>query len=291
MNLGDTNRYAYNAQAVADGQEGVIVACDANRQETDTGQLVPMVQQARENLGVAASAAVTLADTGYGAGGDLQAAAQKDIPVLVPPGKDNPYASQHFHYDAQARTVTCPEGRLLDYEGHTTKGGQRVERHRYHCRDCPVRAQCTGDPKGRQIEVWPHREAVQAMRRRLQDPDSHSLWEQRARIIELRFGQIKQHDGFRRWTVWGLEGVKTQWTMVCAALNLRRLYRHWQAGRGPEKESPLAGMSLKMAIRGSKPSGGIQNQLTQWWQKLLALPAARSQVRPTGFPFAFAPIQ
>ena len=85
MNLGDTNRYAYNAQAVADGQEGVIVACDANRQETDTGQLVPMVQQARENLGVAASAAVTLADTGYGAGGDLQAAAQKEIPVLVPP--------------------------------------------------------------------------------------------------------------------------------------------------------------------------------------------------------------
>jgi hypothetical protein len=28
--------------------------------------------------------------------------------------------------------------------------------------------------------------------------------------------------------------------MLCATLNLRILYRHWQAGRGPEKESPLA---------------------------------------------------
>ena len=54
MKVGNTNRYAYNAQAVADAQEGVIVACDVNRQETDAGQLVPMVEQARQNLGVAA---------------------------------------------------------------------------------------------------------------------------------------------------------------------------------------------------------------------------------------------
>jgi transposase len=275
MKVGDTNRYAYNAQAVADGKEGVIVACDANRQETDNGQLVPMVQQARENLGVAAPAAVTLADTGYGAGGDLQAAAEKHLPVLVPPAegapaKDNPYASQHFHYDPADHTVTCPQGHLLDHEGHTSKDGVRVERFRCHRRDCPVRARCTGDPKGRQIEIRPHRQEVQAMRRRLQDPDARALWEQRARIIEPRFGQIKQHDGFRRWTVWGLAGVKTQWTMVCATLNLRILYRHWQAGRGPEKENPLAVISLKMAIRESKPSGGIQNQLARWWQKLLS---------------------
>ena len=129
------------------------------------------------------------------------------------------------------------------------------------------------------------------MRRRLQNPDWRALWEQRARIIEPRFGQIKQHDGFRRWTVWGWEGVKTQWTMVCATLNLRILYRHWQAGRAPEKESPQAVLSLKMAVRESKPSGGIQNQLARWWQKLLALAVAQSRIRTTGFPLAFAHIQ
>ena len=296
MKVGDTNRYAYNAQALADEQEGVIVACDANRQETDHGQLVPMVQQARENLGVAAPATVTLADTGYGSGGDLQAAADKEIPVLAPPAEgandqDNPYAAQRFHYDALTRTVTCPQGRFLDYEGHTTKRGQPVERHRCHWRDCPVRAQCTRDPKGRQIEVWPHREAVQAMRRRLQDPGARALWEQRSTIIEPRFGQIKQHDGFRRWTVWGLEGVKTQWTMVCATLNLRILYRHWLVRRAPQKESPLAIRSLKTAIRAAKPSGASQNLLAWWWQKRLALAAAPSQVQPISFPFAFASIQ
>jgi hypothetical protein len=126
MKLGDTNRYAYNAQAVADQQEGIIVACEASRQENDRGQLVPMIQQARENAGVSAPATVTLADTGYGAGADLQAAAQHGMTVLVPPAegtpaKDNPYATQHFHYDPRRHTVTCPQSRKLDHEGHTTK--------------------------------------------------------------------------------------------------------------------------------------------------------------------------
>ncbi|MGA2556248.1 MAG: transposase, partial [Verrucomicrobiota bacterium] len=157
----------------------------------------------------------------------------KHLPVLVPPAEgkpagDNPYASQHFYYDPPNRTVTCPQGRPLDHEGHTTKAGQRVERCRCHCRDCPVRAQCTRDPKGRQIEIWPHAAVVQAMRAHWLEPCGQALYQQRSQIIERRFAQIKQHDGFRRWTVWGLEAVRTQWSLLCATLNLRILYRRWR---------------------------------------------------------------
>ena len=41
-------------EATADAPAGIIVACAATRQETDTGQLVPLTQQARQNLGVVA---------------------------------------------------------------------------------------------------------------------------------------------------------------------------------------------------------------------------------------------
>src|SRR5580704_4839259 len=99
MKLGDRNRYAYNAQAVVDAQAGVVVACDVTRQEHDHGQLAPMIQQVQANLGVAAQNTLTLADSGYGAGADLQAAADQGLAVLVPPAegtpaKDNPYATQ-----------------------------------------------------------------------------------------------------------------------------------------------------------------------------------------------------
>jgi transposase len=234
MKVGNTKPYAYNAQAMADEKEKIIVACEVARQENDTGQLVPMIEQAQENLGVRATApTVTIADTGYGSGADLQAASDKGFEVLAPspegkPAKDNPYATQQFTVDPRAGTVTCPQGRRLDREGQTTRGGQTVERFRCHHRDCPVRAQCTRDPKGRQIEVWPHHAVVTAMRQKLEEPLARAQWEQRSHIIEPRFAQLKQHDGFRRWTVWGLDAVRTQWSLLCATLNLRILYQRWQ---------------------------------------------------------------
>lgn len=250
MKMGDTHRYAYNAQAIADQKEGVIVAAEVTRQENDAGQLVPMIKQAQENLGVASTDTLTVADTGYGSGEDLQAAADQQMDVLAPPkeGKpahDNPYATQHFHYDASLRTVTCPRGRTLDYEGSPhNKQRQSVERFRCYYHGCPVRDQCPRDPKGRRIEVAPHTATVQALRERLRQPQAREQWQQRGQIIEPRFGQIKQHDGFRRWTVWGLEGVRTQWSLLCTTLNLRVLYKRWKSSTVPPLKTAKMAVSL-----------------------------------------------
>jgi transposase len=262
MKVGSSTRYAYNAQAVADAQAGVIVACEVSRQETDAGQLVPMIQAAQQNLGVAAPGTTTLADTGYGAGADLQAAAAQGLSVLVPPAEgkpahDNPYAAQHFRYDPLPQRVTCPRGQSLTHEGHTTKQGVPVERYRCRCTDCPVRGQCTQDPKGRQVEVWPHTAVVQAMRQRLQQPAPANQFAQRCQIIERVFGQIKQHDGFRRWTVWGWEKVRTQWALLCTTLNLRVLYRRWRApGQG---QGPRAAQALGLVASSNQKTGGPIN--------------------------------
>jgi transposase len=252
MNVSGRNRYAYNGQAVVDAKEGVVVACEVTRQETDKGHLGPMLEQAYENVSPAANGAqaqtLTLADGGFGAGADLQVAAQQESPVLVPPAEgkpagDNPYAAQHFNYDASARTVTCPQGQSLDYEGHTTKDGMPVDRYRCHHRDCPVRALCTRDPKGRQFEVRPHTPVVQAMRQKLSQPHHAATYDQRSVIIEPRFAQIKHNDGFRRWTVWGLDAVKTQWSLLCTTLNLRILYKYWRINQsGGPKTAKLAAM-------------------------------------------------
>lgn len=93
------------------------------------------------------------------------------------------------------------------------------------------------------IEVWPHTPVVQAMRARLKDPEQQEVWRKR--------GQIKQHDGFRRGTVRGLEGVRTQWSMICATLNLRVLYRKWKKNNAPHRPGtagildPLARQALQ----------------------------------------------
>jgi hypothetical protein len=45
------------------------------------------------------------------------------------------------------------------------------------------------------------------------------------------FATIKQALGFRRWTVRGLENVRTQWALLCTAVNLKKLYQGWAAGQ------------------------------------------------------------
>jgi transposase len=254
MKCAGAHHYAYNAQAVVDAQEQILTACEVTRQETDHGQLVPMIVQAQQNVGVAAARPTTLADSGYGAGADLQAAAKQDLPVLVPPlegkpARNNPYATQHFQYDPKEHTVRCPRGVSLHYEGHTQEAGQPIQRYRCYQKDCPVRAQCTRDPKGRRIEVRAHTPAVQAMRARLQSPDGQALYRQRCSLIEPRFGQIKEHEAFRRWTVWGLEAVRTQWALICASWNLRVLWRRWHRLQNPGRPTVAASSAKKVETR------------------------------------------
>ena len=53
----------------------------------------------------------------------------------------------------------------------------------------------------------------------------------RGEIIEHIFGIAKTTDGFRRFTVRSLEKAKTQWALLCAAINLRKLHAHWLRDR------------------------------------------------------------
>jgi hypothetical protein len=86
------------------------------------------------------------------------------------------------------------------------------------------------------------------MRQRLQEPSVQAIWRRRGEIIEPRFGQIKQQDGFRRWTVWGLENVRTQWALLCATLNLRVLFRRWQMQRSPSAGAAVLSLTGLRAL-------------------------------------------
>jgi hypothetical protein len=63
------------------------------------------------------------------------------------------------------------------------------------------------------------------------DPQNKELLAKRKQIVELVFGIIKNVMGFRKFTVRGLEKVKTQWALICTAFNLRKLYEVWIAGK------------------------------------------------------------
>jgi transposase len=254
MKCVSVNRFAYNAQAVADEQSGIIMACDVTGQENDVGQLPLMLQQARENIQSASNegkvqpektadsaAAATpkplaaVADTGYGAAADIAAAQAAGFEVVAPlpegaPKKDNPYHSSNFQYDALRDVCICPQNQALVFTGQKDRRGQDVRVYRCRCKECPVMAQCTRDLKGRTIEIGPHHAVVVAMRKTLASEEGQARLKRRAVIIEPRFAEVKARQGFRRWTVRGLEKVKAQWGWVCLTVNLKVLFSRWLTG-------------------------------------------------------------
>lgn len=66
--------------------------------------------------------------------------------------------------------------------------------------------------------------ATVAMRNRLARRSGMGWYRKRKSVVEPVFGWIKQALGFRRFSLRGLERVRGEWRLVCAALNLKRIW-------------------------------------------------------------------
>ena len=228
------NRFAYNAQAVVDQQSKLIVAAEVVTDETDNYQLVPMIEQAQNNLGKAAE--LTVADAGYQAATGLAEAEDKGYSVLVnqtEPRQDEPFNALHFRYEAETDQCICPRGEVLGFE--CTRQRDKVQPYTvriYRCQsfeNCPVRWQCSSSKTGRTIQIHPNQDALMRQREKLKDQAMRDLLKKRSTTVEPVFGWGKEVLGFRRWTVRGLDKVRTQWKLVCTAMNLLRLHKYWIA--------------------------------------------------------------
>jgi transposase len=232
-------KFAYNAQAVVDGQNQLIVAADVVTDESDNYQLVRMIDQVEQNLGRVAEQ--TVADGGYFATLELASAEEKQYSVLVnlpesvQGSEDQPYHASRFVYDAEKDQCICPRGEALPFDSIKPRDKAHPYDVRvYRCQSyetCPVRWQCSSSKTGRTVQIHPNHGALVRQREKVRDEKMRAMLNQRGSTVEPVFGWIKEAMGFRRWTVRGLEKVQTQWLLVCTAMNLIRLKTHWAEGK------------------------------------------------------------
>jgi transposase len=232
-------RFGYNAQAVVEGQNQLIVAADVVTDQSDNYQLVRMIDQVQQNLGSVAGQ--TVADGGYFVTTELAAAEEKQYSVLVnlpesvQGSEDEPYHASRFVYEADKDQCICPRGEPLRFDSIKSRDKAHPYTVRvYRCgsyETCPVRWQCSRSATGRTVQIHPNHGALVRQREKLRDEKMRELLKKRGSTVEPVFGWIKQAMGFRRWTVVGLEKVQTQWLLVCTAMNLIRMKKHWAGGK------------------------------------------------------------
>jgi len=236
MKCGSTLAFAYNAQMVVESETGLVVASEVVTDESDNAQLVPMVEAAHETVGQASEQ--TLADGGYYAPEQVADAEEKAYGVLLklgerPSASAAPLHKAQFRYDAQTDTCVCPAGQRLTFKRERWNRRKTYQLREYRCssyKRCPHRSACCKGKGGRTVERHPYEAEVSRQRDRQKAPAKRAILKRRSELAEIVFARIKQHEGFRRWTVRGLQKVRAQWAMLCLTFDLKRLYPLWKSG-------------------------------------------------------------
>ena len=238
----------YNAQAMVSpldpeavkGNGMLITAAEVVNSAADSGQLVPMLEQAEEVIGQRVP--VTLADGGYHNAASLEAGERRGQLLVM--GEryqgevQGPYFKDQFGYDAATDSYICPHGQRLPFRGLrksqiTGSRSIRVYRaSRTACRTCPALGVCTKDKHaGRALWISSSDVLLLKHRRWMQTDEARSLYARRRELSEPTFGILKDQLGARRFLLRGLANVRAEFTLMAAAFNLRTLWRVWNRVR------------------------------------------------------------
>jgi len=145
------------------------------------------------------------------------------------PTKKKRFSKLNFKYDADNNEYICPNHQRMQPVGRKTRDGRPGTVYKTEaCAGCPRKEKCLA-PSNRSG----HREffrddkehLVEAMRAKMQKPESQKEYRQRQASVEPVFGNLKSNLGFDHFRMRGLEKVKVEFGLMCIAHNLNRLYK------------------------------------------------------------------
>ncbi len=140
-----------------------------------------------------------------------------------------------FVHDEKKDEYRCPAGRALVFLriSKDRKKWGTAERRQYGgcaaCGRCGHAELCCKNPeKGRLISRDQYEEHRERLRRRMATKEGRDIYKRRKHTVEPQIGHVKHNLGVRRFLRRGIEKVKTEWAMVCTAVNLGIMLRHWE---------------------------------------------------------------
>ena len=177
--------YSFNAQAVVDAENQIIVSAEVTNAANDKQQGVPLGQAALDNLDAAGIERPLAAD---------------GTPVPIPNTLDNGYFSEE----------AVEELGRMGMDPHIATGRQK-----HNEAPAPL---VEGAPLA-------DASVQEQMRHKLRTATGKLLYAARKHIIEPVFGQIKSARSIRAFLLRGLEKVAAEWQLICLTHNLLKMWR------------------------------------------------------------------
>lgn len=224
----------YNVQAAVDAQHSLVIGTHTiNR--NDKNALFTISLEAKGNI--EQEEITVLADKGYHTAKELQACQDAGIETIVArqelvnsneKGTQPEYMVQHFMYNKETDTYTCPAGQTLHTTGklHSKKRDRDIsysfKKYRTSaCNTCPVKHLCTGRHDGRrEIERSEYAEAVEQNKANYEA--NGQLYRKRQEINEHIFGTIKRQWNLYYTNLRGLDKVNGEVALIMTVYNMKR---------------------------------------------------------------------
>src|SRR5260221_1405181 len=175
----------------------------------------------------------------YGALENIKAIEDAGMRAYIPLfNRDNEhgayYGSSRFTYDATHDLYICPAGQPL----HLSRMEYTAEKAEYQadaaiCNACPLKAECTPSPYGRQVHRSLHADYLERVKRYYQTEAYQRALRKRKVWVEPLFAEAKEWHGMRRFRLRWLWRVNCEALVIAAGQNLKRLLKNRGWGRRP----------------------------------------------------------
>jgi len=225
----DGTKYVYNSQAAVDMGSQIILENHIEDSVSDAKAAEETLENIEKDLGETPDKLVT--DAGYGNSNTLESCQKRDVtPVSAttregkePAAEDKkaPGSADFFTYNPGDNTLVCRHGCVFEFDHFTGEGQRAIYRSRNKV-DCQCGSYSLKDGR-RVMKVDKGYLARQKLKRIMEVESNRELYKRRKCTVEPVFGQIKEGMGFRRYFYRGRQKVRSEWNLVCAAFNIKKI--------------------------------------------------------------------
>jgi hypothetical protein len=230
---GEGTRYVYNAQAAVDMSSQIIVENHIEDSVQDANAAKPALENMKHDLGEAPEKLV--ADAGYANKGTLESCRDHEVVPVCATGREGKESSAStinaMTYDCQQDRFTCPHGQVFEFDHERPKDGKRSYRSR-GVMNCGCSHYKIKDERG-VLGAEPSHFAKRELQRIMTEPGNRDVYRRRKCTVEPVFGQIQVGMGFRRFFYRGHANTGSEWNLVCAAFNVKKIAATMRRRAGP----------------------------------------------------------
>ncbi len=237
----DGTRYVYNAQAAVDMDSQIIVANHIEESVSDAHAAEPALKNLEQEQGQLPETLVM--DAGYGNQDTLASCQQRGVTPVCATGREGKEDRElgkldRLHYGHTQDRFVCRHGHVFQFAHENPGSGTRTYKTAG-----PAHCTCghyqTADGRG-VIRVDRSHLAKRELQRIMAEPGHGELYRRRKYTVEPPFGQIKAGMGFRRFLYRGKQKVGSEWSLVCAAFNIKKLAALLGTSRHPANPAGAA---------------------------------------------------